>query len=51
MNIGANLADILAATFFVTIIYVLARPQSKAADMIKTFSDMLAAIVRAATDL
>jgi len=41
--------DIIAAVFFVTVIFVLVRPQSKAAEAVKVITDALASIVTAAT--
>lgn len=41
--------DIIAATFLVALIFVLVRPQSKAAEAVKVITDALASIVTTAT--
>jgi hypothetical protein len=48
---GFRLADWLGLLFVVTVIYVLVRPQSKAAEAVDAVGDMLVALVRRATDL
>jgi hypothetical protein len=45
------IADVITGLFVVAVIYVLVRPQSKAADMIRLFSDAVATLVKTATDL
>lgn len=45
------MGDVLALAFVAALIYVLVRPQSKAADMVEGFGNMLIALVRQATDL
>jgi hypothetical protein len=44
-------ADIFAGVFTVAVLYVLARPKSKAAEMIRLASNAVVAIVKTATDL
>lgn len=44
-------ADILTAVFLLAVVYVLARPRSAAADMIRVFTDAVATLVKTATDL
>jgi hypothetical protein len=51
MNLNFPLADIVTGLFIVAVVYVLVRPQSKAADMIRLFSDAVATLVKTATDL
>jgi hypothetical protein len=48
---GAGLGDALALIFLVAVIYVLVRPQSKAASAVAAVTDMVTAMVRRATDL
>lgn len=43
--------DALAAVFVLAIVYVLVRPNSKGADLVKGAGDALTAIVSHATDL
>ena len=45
------IADLIAAVFLVTVVYVLVRPRSGAVDAVKAVGDALAALVRTATDL
>jgi Na+/H+ antiporter NhaD/arsenite permease-like protein len=45
------IADWAAALFVLTLVYVLVRPNSKAADAVSAFSSAMAAIVRTAVDL
>lgn len=48
---NATLGDWLALLFLVTIIYVLVRPRSKAAELVDGIAQMLIAMVRRATDI
>lgn len=50
MNLS-RFGDVLAGIFLVTLVYVLVRPQSVAADAVKQFSAALASLVKTATDL
>jgi hypothetical protein len=45
------IGDAIALLFVATIIYVLVRPQSKAASAVVAVADMVTAMVRRATDL
>jgi Na+/H+ antiporter NhaD/arsenite permease-like protein len=45
------IADWAAALFVVTLVYLLVRPQSKAADAVSAFASAMAAIVKTAVDL
>jgi len=45
------IADLAAALFLVTIVYVLVRPRSAAVDFVTAVSTGLTALVRTATDL
>lgn len=47
----AGAADWVAVAFFLAIVYVLARPQSKASELVQLVSDALVAIVRTVTDM
>lgn len=49
--IGARAADWLGLLFVATIVYVLVRPQSRAAELVGAIGNMVAAIVASATDL
>lgn len=44
-------SDFVTAVFFLTVVYVLVRPRSRAVDLVKSFSDAVTAMVRAAVDL
>ena len=46
-----SFGDWVAAFFLITIIYVLVRPNSAAADAVDLFSKAMASIVRAVTDM
>lgn len=48
---GSTVADVLTGIFLVAVVYVLVRPQSKAADAVKLFGDAVATLVKTATDL
>jgi hypothetical protein len=43
--------DFVAGVFVIAMVYVLARPQSKAVDLVKGFGSAMTAIVSHATDL
>lgn len=43
--------DVAAGVFFLAAIYVLVRPSSKGADLVKGFTDAAVAIVKTATSL
>lgn len=45
------IGDWVAALFLVTVIYVLVRPQSRAAEAVTLFSRAMSAIVRNVTDM
>lgn len=47
---GRNLLDLLVAVIVVAIVYVLVRPNSKGAELVKGLSQALTAIVGTATD-
>lgn len=47
----ASFGDVAAAFFVLVLIFVLVRPRSRAAAAVKAFSDAMAAMVKAATDL
>lgn len=47
----SNIADWLGILLVVAIIYVLVRPQSKAAELVEAIGGMLVKVVSAATDL
>jgi hypothetical protein len=49
--VKALVADLVTAIFILAVIYVLARPQSKAADAVDAFFGAVASMVAAATDL
>lgn len=46
-----TVGDWVAALFLVTVVYVLVRPRSAAADAVELFSKGMAAIVRNVTDM
>lgn len=46
-----NAGDILAGIFLLALLYVLVRPQSKAAELVEAFTSLFTAIVKRATDL
>ncbi len=50
-KIFGSVADVVTAVFLLAVVYVLVRPQSAAADMIRVFSDAVATLVKTATDL
>lgn len=45
------IADWFAALLLVTVIYVLVRPQSKAAEFVDLFAKAMTALVRTVTDM
>ena len=47
----AELGDWLALLFLVTIIFVLVRPRSKAAELVEAVGSMMVNMVRRATDI
>lgn len=47
---GRNLLDVLVAILVVAIVYVLVRPNSKGAELVKALTQALQAIVGTATD-
>ncbi len=54
MKTGLKLStagDLLAAVFILAIVYVLVRPRSAAADMVRLFGDAVSTLVQTATDL
>lgn len=48
---GGRLWDWLALLLVATIVYVLVRPRSKAAELVEALGSAFAAMVRTATDL
>lgn len=46
-----RIGDWIGLLFVVTIVYVLVRPDSKAAELITAIGEFMAAIVRRATDV
>jgi len=48
---GARIGDWLGLLFVAAIIYVLVRPQSRAAELVEAVGRMLIALVASATDL
>lgn len=48
---NATLGDWLALLFLVTIIYVLVRPGSKAAELVDAVGSMMVAMIKRATDI
>jgi hypothetical protein len=48
---GYRIGDWLGLLFVVTIIYILVRPSSKAAEMVDAAGRLLVALVRSATDI
>lgn len=47
---GRSVLDVVVAVLVVAIVYVLVRPQSKGADLVKALSQALQGIVGVATD-
>lgn len=45
------IGDWFALVFIVAVVYVLVRPQSKAAELVGAITDMVTAMVKSATDL
>lgn len=45
------IGDWVAALSIVIVIYILVRPRSAGAEMVRSFSDAMAALVRTATNL
>lgn len=50
-RLKGSIGDWVAALFLVTVIYVLVRPRSAAAEAVVMFSSGMAAIVRNVTDM
>jgi hypothetical protein len=50
-GIRKSFGDWVAAFFLITIIYVLVRPNSAAADAVDLFSKAMTSIVKAVTDM
>lgn len=48
---GAQFSDVVALVLVVLIVYILVRPSSKAAELVKAFADTVIAVLRSATDL
>lgn len=48
---GARIADWLALATVVAVVYVLVRPQSKAAELVDAIAGFVIALVRGAVDL
>ena len=45
------ITDVVAGLFFVAVIYILVRPNSKGADFVSAFGDFMSSIIGEATDL
>jgi hypothetical protein len=51
LGIGAHLWDFLAGVFVLAAVYVLVRPSSPGAELVKALGNAMTAIVSHATDL
>lgn len=50
-RLSGSVGDWIGALFLITIIYVLVRPRSAAADAVDQFSKAMTSIVKAVTDM